>query len=410
MSRILIYDRGAWIPFAQALAADGVEVLYFSEWREVAPSSRSALVGRDVPGVSRVDSFWAHIDEVDAIAFPDIGDGDLQTYLRDKGYPVWGCGKSEMLELDRYEFKNLLKKLGMPIVPTRHVIGLDALKSILVDEDDRYIKTSFFRGDFETFHHITWDVTEPWFRDLQHRLGPHGEEIEILVEDPVKAVEVGYDGFCIDGQFPKQSAWGLELKDSAYIGQATRELPACLATANEAVAEALGKLGMRGCYSSEVRVAEDGTAYLSDPTCRCPSPPIGAMSMWVSNWAEIVLEGANGNLVEPRFVAEYACEIELASPWLEKDWLALEAPAEAIAHLRLRRPTVYGDRWWCVPHDWLDILGSAVGLGPSPEAAIDAALAVAEQVEAIQVSYQKNAREALLNGWREALDACSVQP
>jgi hypothetical protein len=406
--RILVCDRGAFLPFAQAFAADA-DTLYFSEFREVADLSKNAMVGRDVPGIERVDSLWKHIDDVDAIAFPDVGDGDMQQWLRGKGYAVWGSGDAEMLEIDRWEFKRLLQKMGLPVVDTRRLVGLDALEAVLRKEDDRYVKTSFFRGDFESYHHVTWELTEPWFNDLRHRMGPHGAEIETLVELPAPGVEIGFDGYVVDGKFPESAMYGLELKDSAYLGRAcaVTDMPGCLQDANVALAEALRKLGARSCYSNEVRVTDDGTAYISDPCLRCGSPPFASMSLAITNWAEIVLGGAHGEVVEPDFAAEYACEIELASPWLESDWLPLKMPDEILPWVRLRRPVVIDGRYWCIPHPWLDIAGSAVGLGDTPALAIDRAIEVAEQIEGYQLKWNKNVKAELLDGWDKVQDACA---
>ncbi len=374
--KILIYERGAWLPFAQALSKDAT-VLLFTEFREIANVSRNALVGRDVPGIQRVDSFWKHIDDVDVLAFPDIGDGDMQTWLRKRGYHVWGCGDADMIENDRGEFKRLLAENGMAVGPYVHLVGLDALEAELEQHDDRYVKTSFWRGDLETYHHITWEMTRPWFDDLTSRLGPQGESMEFLVEEPIKAVELGYDGFCIDGKFPQHAAYGLEIKDSAYLGRSClyEDLPVCLQEANEGIAEALKVLGMRGNYSSEVRICDDGTFYLTDPTTRCPSPPIGAMSKWITNWAQIVVQGAHGFCYEPKYAAEYACEIEMQTQALTHHFVALDIPEGVVDSVRLRRACVVDDRYWCIPHPWLEIAGSAVGLGSTAEEAIDAAVA-----------------------------------
>lgn len=399
----LIYDRGGFFPFAQALTT-GMRVLYFSEWREVAPSVKSAYIGRDVPGIERVDSFYDHLPDADVIVFPDIGDGDFQHWLREKGYPVWGTDRAEMLELDRHAFKGLMEKIGEPVINAEHIIGVDDLEAYLREHEDVYVKSSFFRGDLETFHHVTWDLSEPWFDDLVSRLGPHGLEAEFLVEDPVAGCEVGYDAYCIDGEFPLRAAWGVELKDAAYIGtwaEATK-LPLVLQHLNDVMSGPLKTLGCRGNYSNEVRIAEDGTAYLNDPTCRCPSPPISLLSVWIQNWPDIVMGGAHGECVAPEFSAQYGVEIELRSDWLTEHWLALDIPAETMPWVRVRRPAVVDGRYWCVPHDWLDICGSAIGLGPTPEAAIDAALDVADQIKGYQVEYNHHCKDELLDAWQQA--------
>ena len=42
----------------------------------------------------------------------------------------------------------------------------------------------------------------------------------IFAEDDVPdAIEIGYDGFTVRGEWPDHSYWGFEIKDSAYIGK-----------------------------------------------------------------------------------------------------------------------------------------------------------------------------------------------
>jgi len=404
---ILVVDRGAFLPFGQALVPDA-SVLWFSEFRDVASYAKNAMVGRDVPGMERVDSMWSYIDDVDCVAFPDCGDGDMQSYLREHGYAVWGSGKAEMLELDRYQFRKLLETLDMPVIPYRHVVGLDALRSILRDENDLYVKSSFTRGDLETFGHKTWHLSKSWFTDLKNRLGPHGDEIELIVEEKVPGIEIGFDGWSVDGMFPKRSLWGVELKDQAFVGrvQDVSDMPRCLSEVNEQISESLAALGMRGNFSTEVRVAENGTAYFIDPCCRAGSPPMACLSVLVSNWPEIVLGGSHGELIEGEFEAEYAAEIEIKSEWSTHNWGAIEFPDELAPLVRLRRAAMVDGKWWVVPHAWMNIVGSAVGLGDSPEEAIDAAIDVAEQIEGQDLEWNRNCKDEVLTLWSEAQEQC----
>lgn len=404
---ILVYDRGAFLPFATALTKDA-DVLFFSEFRDVASHAKNAMVGRDVAGMRRVDSFWSFVDEVDTIVFPDCGDGDLQDYLREHGYQVWGSGKAEMLELDRYQFRKLLESLDMPVIPYRHIVGLDDLKRAIYDETDLFIKSSWHRGDVETRGHKSWHRTEGWFNKLKHDLGPHGSEIEFVVEEKVDGVEIGFDGWSVDGMFPKHALWGIEHKDSSFLGrvQDVADMPACIMEVNEKMSEALQQLGMRGNFSTELRVGDDGVVYFIDPCCRAGSPPISCMSVLIDNWVEIVTGGARGEMVEGDFKAEYACEIELCSEMATKDWLPVEYPKELEPYVKLRRAANVDGDMWVIQHPWMNIIGAAVGIGNTPEAAIDAALAVAEQIDAEELKYDHNCKDELLRMWDEAEEAC----
>src|SRR5262245_37335810 len=189
MKSCLVYDRGAFLPLAIALAKGFDQVFYFSTNSGFSTKSQEALIGRGFAGIERVDSFWSYIDDVDTICFPDVGDGDLIHYLKEKGYPVWGCDRAEMLELDRWQFRKLLNELGQPNPDTTRVIGIDQLRKELRDREDCYLKTGFFRNDFETHHFQNYSIDKPWIDELELRIGPHSKEIEIIIECPVKGVE-----------------------------------------------------------------------------------------------------------------------------------------------------------------------------------------------------------------------------
>lgn len=402
--KILVVERGCWLPFAQALTPDA-DVLLFTEYREIAAEARNAMVGRDIPGITRVDSMWKVLDDVDTIAFPDVGDGDMQMYLRSKGYHVWGSGDAEMLELSRWDFNSLLKKIGLFTVPTRLVVGMDALEAILRKEQDLYLKLSYFRGDGETRHHEDWDRTSQWFYERRYRLGPHADEVEWIVQDPLKAKEIGYDGYCVDGRFPDSACWGWEDKDRFYVGRACRqqEMPAPLQDVNAAIAGSLGSLGMRGNFATEVRCTDDDFFVFNDPTCRCPSPPIGVQSINITNWVEIVTAGARGEIVEPDFQEEYMAEVELIAPCADKEWSAIDMPEDVVPFVRLRRACLIDGRYWSIPSVALGgIIGSACGIGSTPEAAIEQAVSIAEQVSTPELIVHKGLREEMAAAWEEA--------
>lgn len=398
----LVWDRGSFLPFAQALGGKGGfgQVLYFSEWRGFAPYSKDALIGRDMENVRRVDSFWDHLDDADVVVFPDVGDGDMQMYLRQIGKSVWGTGRAEMLELDRVNFKRYMEEIGLPVIPWNHVVGMDALENYMRDpsNDDSYIKSSFFRGDLETFHHEEWDLSKPWFLDTQMRLGPHAMELDTMTEKSVPAIEPGYDGYNVDGVFPQNAIWGWEKKDSLYVGKAgmAADMPLIIRQTNAAIGPALGKLGCRGNYHSEVRLADDGTVYLNDPCCRCGSPPHEIMSIQIANWAEIVWAGAHGEVVEPEFTSQYGAQILLRSEYADEHFVSINIPEDLMGRVRLRRPTKYEDGYWHVPGSHLDLIGSALGLGDTPDAALKEAEEVAGELKAYQLDYNKNARDDML--------------
>lgn len=376
--------------------------MYYSPYENFLPDSRDALTGRDVGNLERTDSFAKNIDRADVIVFTDVGMGDFAAWLREHGYRVWGGGNAEMLELDRFHFLQALTQTGAPVPETQRLIGLDALDDHLQDptNKDRWLKRSYFRNDFETFHHIDYEMSQSFLAHQREKHGPYADEVEVLSQASCPGREIGYDGpFCIDGKFARRAVWGYEKKDKGYIGTATTlaQIPKSLREGTEILAPILEAMGCRGNFHFEVRECEDGTAYITDPCVRPGSPPIECMSDLITNWPEIVWAGADGQIVEPEFAAKYAAAIVMTSPWLKMGrWLALRTPPTGF---KMRRGFTKNGILYAIPADvedeW-DIIGHAVGLGDTPEQAINAAKEVADEVQGIQVGYDESVKDDLL--------------
>ncbi len=172
------------------------------------------------------------------------------------------------LELDRPKSKEASKKLGIDIGPYKVIMGLDALRKHLKANDDQWVKVSSTRGDMETFGAKTYQHVEPRLDELEHNLGAKKKIMEFTVEQGIPdAIETGYDGYCIDGKYPKGAMTGVEVKDEAYLMKTVRwqDLPEMVRSVNQKLAPALKRYGYRGFISTEVRCCEDGKAYLIDP-------------------------------------------------------------------------------------------------------------------------------------------------
>ena len=407
--KILFYDLGANTDFCATVGRDYGVALYYSPWESFLPDSRDALIGRGMGPLERVDSFASNIDAVDVIAFTDVGMGDLAAWLRDKSYPVWGGGHAEILELDRAKFLEALADAGAPVPETLTIYGLDALEEHMMDpaNKDRWLKRSYFRNDFETFHHEDYDLSRPFLDHLRQKIGPHADEIEILSQVSCPGREIGYDGpICIDGKYARGAVWGHEKKDKGYIGKSCRfdDLPSSLREAAETMAPMLETLGCRGNFHFEVREC-DGVSYLTDPCVRPGSPPIECMSDFITNWPQIVYGGSRGEVVEPEFAAKYTAAVVMTSPWLKSErWLPLRAPAKGF---KMRRGFTKDGTLYAIPsniEDEWDIIGHAVGMGDTPEKALDAAIEAAEEVKGIGVGYDESGKESLLKAAEEGPD------
>ncbi len=395
----LVYDSGDFVHFAQAISASFDRVLYFSSWMSSHPHQRDTLVG-DFPGITRVNWFWKYIDRADVIVFLDCGDGDLITWLRKKGYRVWGCGLSDNLELDRANYRRVLDRLNLAVVPAETIIGIDELEKFLrkPGNADRYVKCSFFRGDFETHHHESWFLSQVWFEDTKRKLGPGGDSAVFICEEEVPAVEPGYDGYSVDGQFPSIGMWGWEYKNRAYVMrvQPFAQMPSAISII-DALGPDLKMLGMRGNFHTEQRIADNGEVYITDPCTRLGSPPGEIMGMLITNWADIIYKGAAGEIVDPVTISPYAAQIVKYSEYAEDNYISFEIPDVLMPYFRFRRG--FRDKkglFWSIPDRHLDQVGSAIGFGNTPEEAIQMAAHVADKVRGYRLEHAPDAEDKLL--------------
>lgn len=369
----LVYDHGLFVELAARLARDFRRVYYFCPWKISFPKMVEVAPGEGVEGVTRVYDLFSVIDQVDLFVFPDVYDGDLQVYLRQQGKRVWGAGRAEYLELDRVKARRTLAEQGVQSPPWQEVVGLTALRQLLEQVDDRWVKTSMFRGDFETYHHETGELSQPFLDDLAANYGPQAESVEFLVEEGVEGVEIAYDGYTVDGQFPDKALWGVEVKDRGYVGEVVEytDLPEQIQQVNRLVAPVLEVEECRSFVSFEMRVGEDGVPKVIDPAMRCGNPPTEAWLELYENLAEVFWEGAAGNLVSPKPVARFTAMAVIVSSWAEKKWCPVSCPEEIEQWVKLRFLTVIdGVRYYAPNVSGMTEIGAVVGLGDTLEEAV----------------------------------------
>jgi hypothetical protein len=394
---VAVIDNGLFPEVAVTLAKSFGQTLYYTPWESAFPKSHSMEVGKGIDGVTRVNSIWPSIDDIDLFVFPDIFHGPTQVYLRSLGKRVWGSGLAESLEINRPESKKWLRDLGLPVGPHRVLKGLAELRRHLERHDDQYVKISRTRGDMETFHAETYRLIETRLDELQHVLGAKQHIAEFVVEDPIDAkVELGYDGFTIDGKFPYRSLFGVEVKDAGYVGQVVpyAAMPRALGFVNQRLSPLFRDLTYRGFWSSEIRIAKDDTPYLIDPCCRMASPPGELYLYLIENIAEVMWHGAAGEMVEPQWRHPWGAQIILTSGWAEDGWQPIEIPEEYEDQLKLHFLTVINGKRYYVPQAvTMPEIGAVVAGGDTKKAAIDAAVEIAEQVKGYDVTFNIHALE-----------------
>ena len=151
---VRIYGYGLFECFmALRLKESFGRVELFVPWKGSYPTPIKTLIGEGLSGVVKVDNFFRDINKVDLFCFFDVGDGDIQDYLRSNGKRVFGTGKGDALEYDRVGFKKVLEKVGLPVAPYKVVKGIIELRKELEKDENngRWVKVSTFRGICETF-------------------------------------------------------------------------------------------------------------------------------------------------------------------------------------------------------------------------------------------------------------------
>ena len=386
---VMVIDNGLFVEFAVRLSREFGRVLYFSPWTNGYPTSRGKMIGHGVKAIERVLDPWPYVEETDLFVFPDVYEAELQTYLVSIGKRVWGCRGGAELELNRDKSKRISAGLGIDIGPYKVVTGLDALRKHLRANKDQYVKISATRGDMETFHAPDYEAVMPRLDELEHSLGPIKKIMEFIVEQGIPdAIETGYDGYTIDGNFAKGALVGVEVKDKAYIVRTMpyASLPYNVRSVNDKLAPALKAYGYRGFISTEIRATKDGGAYLIDPCCRCGSPPSELYQNMISNLADIMWHGSEGEVVEPEYTSKWGAQVLLLSDWADKNWQHVRFPKSVRDNLKLRNFCIIDGEHYVIPqHSGMPEIGAVVAQGDTPQQAIDEVKRIAKLIDGYSI-------------------------
>lgn len=350
-----VIDHGIFLPIARRLAEQAGHVSYWTPWEKPFPTLRD-VIGDGFTEIERVESPWQDAHSVNVFVFPDIGFSDLQRQLVTRGYAVWGARNADELEAYRGKFIKSLAKTDLPVPPHETIVGMTALREHLRDRKDCWVKISKWRGDWETLHWRDQAQDDVELDERATKLGPFKDAITFYVFDKIDTkIEDGCDSWCIDSQMPKTVIHGMEAKDKAYLGTFQRfsDLPEEIRIVSEQYAPILGGYGCRGFFSTEVRITEDGKSYFIDPTIRSGSPPAQVMCEMIGNYAEIILAGAAGEIVEPERRHRFGVQAMLNLCGGRRHWRSLEVPDDL-------------DRW--VKCGFCNRVGGRLAFPPDPDA------------------------------------------
>jgi hypothetical protein len=402
---ILVYDSGGLFFYvADRHARDGNKVYYYSPRTSNYPTPHFHI-SEGMTGVERVDDPWTYMDKVDLIVYTDVNDADHQVFLRKQGYNVFGAGDGEDLELDRLLHRQLLDKLGLPVIPYQVLKGMDELEQYMRREKDKYLKISYWRGLKETHCHEEWDQdAQKWFYDLAHLCGVYRGEIEIIGEDSMPGVETGSDFFYSNGEFAKYGLHGFEIKNECYVCKVVEhsKLPTAILSIDDAFNKVYKYFDVRCSVSTEVRVHDANTGYYTDPCMRFGSPPGELIVEMYGNFTEIVDSCARGKLVIPQVDYKYGASIFLTSESVKKDFLKVEFPKKYKDHVKLRSPIMIEGDYYVTPLDESNGVAQVIGMADSLDEAVAECLMIAEEVKGEGLGFRKDAFDDAMETLAEA--------
>lgn len=400
-------DNGLFISFARTLAKGFGRTLYHKTYQSAFPRTNDLAPGRGFDELEWCEQPLAIADEIDLWVFLDLYNSGLQQYLRSKGARVWGAGAGEDMELHRWEFKQHLKELGLPVQHCEHIKGIEDLRKYLQKKKGQtvFVKTSYVRGDFETFKCDDYEIVKPRIDELAHLLGVKQDAYEFIVEDEIPdAVEIGYDGFCIDGQFPKLGMQAYEIKDAGMVGMVKpyEQLADPVKLINSKLQGDFKSSGYRGFFCSEIRYTKKKEAFFIDPCCRLGTPSNELLQELFEGWPQVVWDGAEGILTTPKLKARFGCLAIIQSEFATRDWLSVHYPRELDEFVKLRFHVRKGKLDYVVPQViGIPDVGCVLGTGNTLAAAVKQCKERAEQIKGFQLEVKTQAIDKGLNAIKE---------
>lgn len=396
---ICVIDNGLFMSFARTIAPAFKKVYYYTPWQGPFSKRKDRILGEGFPEIERENDPLGIADEIDCWVFLDLCHAGTQVFLRKLGARVWGAGYGEELETDRWEFYKWLTRRNLPALPTKHIVGIPNLREHLQKVDDKWIKLRFGyeRGDKETWHHANFKESQSDLDDLEQRLSGDKENTEFVVVDSLAdAVEIGYDGYTIDGQFPEYCQLGYEIKGCGFITVAQKysQIPEFVRRVNREAAPFFKGEKYRGFFSSEIRYGKEKKPYFIDPCCRLPFLANEAMQDLFTGWPQAIWDGSEGKLTSVKPVAKYAISIGLDSDWAAKNWQTVIYPPKIERHVRLRFHSRVNGVNKIVPQGEAASIGVVVGTGNT---ILEAAHNAAEHVKQVKANHLHSNVEAIVH-------------
>lgn len=382
---VTVVDNGIFIELAIRLSEYFGKVNYFMPWVNAFPKTNQILPGYGIKGLTKVERLFDVYKETDLFVFPDIYMGDVQLKMVEDGKRVFGSRDGERLEVYRDEAKELFKSLKLPVGKYKVVIGLDALREYLKKHENVYVKINKTRGDMETFDSKNYKLIEPRLDELEWILGAKKKIMKFIIEDAIdNSIEIGYDGYSIDGEYPSIASFGIEIKDCGYLGvfKDYKDFPFVLTSFNTAISPWMKEKQYRNFFSTENRIVSKNLAYMTDACCRAGSPPSETYQNNYKNLPDIIWYGTEGIMISPEIKYKYVSEIMIHSQWADKNWQPIQFPDTIRKNLKFRNLAVIENEYYVVPQVvGLPEIGAVVAGADTIGEAFKKVLTYAKQVE-----------------------------
>ena len=390
---VCVVSPGMYMAICPRLARDFKTVYYHNPfYRTTFPKFTDNAIGEgllETEGVTKINNFWDYIDEIDLFVFPDCGFSDWSDYLKSIGKRVWASGKADQLELERTETLEYLKELGLEVPKYTEVKGLTNLRKYLKTHEDVYVKTNVFRGSFETFHSPNYDLIVPVLDKLEAELSFVKDEMEFSIFTPITGIEVGFDGYVVDGKYPSNVVYGIEIKDMGWIGHVkpVGKIFKPVIELMDTISPTLKLNGYANFMSTEMRCDKTG-CYLTDFCMRFPSPVSEVYYELISNFSEIIWHGGNNEFIEPIYAAEYGMTLTITSDWSRENGQCIQFPKEIAKNVKLRNYTIVDGVYYVIPNliDKDDCIGCVVSIGKSLEDCAEKINKYASQIKGHRVT------------------------
>jgi hypothetical protein len=410
---ILVLDHGLFFEVALKLADYYGKVYYFSPYQSAYPEMDLAVIGTewkngkqlptfDGKNVERIENPYDYLDEIDIAYSTDVYYGSFIEMLEKAGIPCVGAGKGECLELDRYNTAKEMKALGMDVANTVRLVGMDALRKYLQENDNKWVKISRYRAEFETFHHNEYYLSEPLLDKLQMQLGALKNIVEFIVVDNIDAVvEEGVDTYTVNGKYPEILSMGTEIKDVAYCMKLTKTSDISIGnkTVNDKFAKLLKKYDYQGFFSTEVRTTKDKKFHLIDPTTRQGLPSTFSYMELFDNFGEIVWGLGHGEIVNPKYKYEYGMEVLISSGWISGTHQSIYFPPEIRKWLKLLNPIKIDGKYHIIKTGESVSIGSLVAIGNSHEECAKKIRKMAELIKGYEINIKTDGIEQAIEAF-----------